>query len=91
MRYTNGKDALPPELLAEVQKYLCGEMLYIPKKDENKASWGQVSGYREQVMIRNLSIVERYQQGHLVGELVKQFCLSEASIRKIIYNNKSDI
>ena len=30
LRYRNGKDVLPPELLEELQKYLCGEMLYVP-------------------------------------------------------------
>ena len=88
MKYKNGRDVLPSELLAEVQKHLCGEMLYIPKKDEVRASWGQLSGLREQVYLRNVTIVDSYMGGATVNELIKDFCLSESSIRKIIYNNK---
>ncbi len=88
MNYRNGKDVLPPELLEEVQKHLCGEMLYIPKRDEVKASWGQLSGLKEQVYLRNVQIVNLYNDGATVTELIKDFCLSEASIRKIIYNHR---
>jgi len=89
LKYKNGRDVLPPELLKEVQKHLCGEMLYIPKKDEVKASWGQLSGLREEVYSRNISIINCYNNGATINELIKDFCLSEASIRKIIYNNKA--
>ena len=88
MKYANGKDVLPPELLKEVQKYLNGEMLYIPKAEDNHAAWGELSGFREQVVRRNHSILASYRQGVSVPELIEKFCLSEASIRKIIYTNK---
>ena len=88
MKYKNGRDVLPPELLQEIQKHLCGELLYIPKKDEVKASWGQLSGLREQVLSRNISIINCYNNGATVDELIKDFCLSEASIRKIIYTSR---
>jgi Mor family transcriptional regulator len=73
--------------LAEVQKYLSGELLYIPKTDE-KAEWGSVSGWRERLDERNGRIAASYRQGVAVSVLVDEFCLSEASIRKIIYSNK---
>lgn len=88
MKYKNGRDVLPPKLLEEVQNLVCGEMLYIPKKDELKASWGQLSGLREQVSSRNITIINLYKGGATVDDLTKDFCLSEASIRKIIYGNK---
>ena len=86
MRYRNGKDVLPPELLSEIQKYLCGEMLYVPKKEETKAAWGQLSGAKEQVHVRNRRIAAKYRSGTSITELIYEFCLSEASIRKIIYS-----
>ena len=90
MRYANGKDVLPPELLAEVQKHLEGEILYIPKKDgENRVPWGQLSGYREQMKSRNNSIIAAYRQGSTINNLMEEFCLSESSIRKIIYSRFS--
>ena len=91
MRYKNGKEYLPPDLLEEVQKHVCGEMLYIPKKDEVKASWGQLSGLREEVYSRNISIINCYNNGATVNELIRDFCLSEASIRKISYNNRAKL
>ena len=88
MRYINGKDVLPPELLKEIQKYLSGELMYIPRKDEPRAAWGQKSGLREQVFKRNSKIVELYRKGKSVLDLTDEYCLSEASIRKIIYSSR---
>jgi Mor family transcriptional regulator len=82
----NARDVLPPEILTEVQKYLCGELIYIPKKENDKAGWGQINGTRAQVTLRNRDIAEAYRSGVSVYELMDLHCLSEASIRKIIYN-----
>ena len=90
MKYKNGRDVLPPDLLVEVQKYLCGEILYIPKKDEVKASWGQLSGLRQEVRQRNVRIFDCYLKGASIASLTEDFCLSEASIKKIIYTNKAN-
>ena len=86
MKYINARDVLPPDVLTEVQKYLCGELIYIPKRESEKAGWGQINGTRMQVFLRNRSIVEAYQGGASIFELMDRYCLSEASIRKIIYN-----
>jgi Mor family transcriptional regulator len=86
LRYVNARDVLPPDILSEVQKYLCGELIYIPKRDNDKAGWGQINGTRSQVVTRNRSIAEAYYSGASVYELMDRYCLSEASIRKIIYN-----
>ena len=88
MKYVNAKDVLPPNLLHEVQKYLCGELIYVPKKDNEKAGWGQVSGTRSLVNTRNTGIIKAYENGKSVYELMEHYCLSEASIRKIIYSRK---
>ena len=88
MTYKNAREALPPELLKEVQRYLCGEIVYIPKEAEQKACWGQVSGLREEVTSRNSDIRVMYGQGVGIRALMEAFCLSEASIRKIIYTGK---
>jgi len=85
LKYINAKDVLPPDILIEVQKYTGGELLYIPKKDK-KAGWGQVNGTRKQVLLRNSGIIDDYRQGRSVYELMEQYCLSEASIRKIVYS-----
>lgn len=86
MIYKNGRDVLPPDLLAEVQKYLNGELIYIPKTEGTKVSWGTLSGTKETVKNRNRNITEKYSNGTTIIELQEEYCLSEASIRKIIHN-----
>jgi len=85
LKYVNARDVLPPEVLAEIQKYLCGELIYVPKRDCEKAGWGQKNGTRALVSTRNRRIVEAYRNGVSVYELMDRYFLSEASIRKIIY------
>ena len=84
MKYVNAKDVLPPELLSQVQKYTSGALIYIPKT--NKIGWGQSNGARAEVLNRNQQIVAKYHSGAPVYELMDMYCLSEASIRKIIYS-----
>jgi Mor family transcriptional regulator len=89
LRYVNAKDVLPPDVLAEVQKYSGGSLIYIPKQDCEKAGWGQSNGTRAQVFLRNRLIAESYRNGTTVFELMDEYCLSEASIRKIIYSKNN--
>ena len=84
MKYVNAKDVLPPEILSEIQKHTNGALIYIPKTD--KIGWGQLSGARAEVFSRNKNIVADYQSGTSIYELMKEYCLSEASIRKIVYS-----
>lgn len=90
MRYVNAMDVLPPEVLALVQKYSGGALIYVPKRDDEKAGWGQKNGARAQVNIRNKRIVAAYKNGTSIYDLMEEHCLSEASIRKIIYT-KTDV
>ena len=84
MNYKNGKELLPPQLLAELQKYVQGELVYIPRKGDKRAGWGSVNGTRLQMESRNMEIRKLYDEGKTVCELVNHFHLSEDSIRKII-------
>ena len=36
MKYKNASHVLPDELLKEIQKYVEGEAIYIPKQEEKK-------------------------------------------------------
>jgi Mor family transcriptional regulator len=86
LKYVNAKDVLPPEVLREVQKYSGGALIYVPKQDADRIGWGQSNGAKAHVAGRNTSIVTAYRNGETVIQLMSQYCLSEASIRKIIYN-----
>ncbi len=84
MTYKNGKDILPPGLLKELQKYIEGELVYIPKGSATRAGWGENNGTRQQMQSRNREIYIRYKNGASTLELTKLYHLSEDSIRKIV-------
>lgn len=85
MNYKNAKDVLPRNLILEIQKYTAGEMLYIPKSESMRSGWGENSGIRSELLNRNKAIKENYCNGTSIGELMRRHCLSESSIKKIIY------
>ncbi|UJF34441.1 CD3324 family protein [Paenibacillus hexagrammi] len=88
MSYKNGKDVLPPSLLKQLQEYIQGEIIYIPKKEQKRAGWGENNGTRVIIERRNREIFRMYQNGTSVMELIKTFHLSEDSIRKIIVKTR---
>lgn len=88
MSYKNGKDVLPPSLLKQLQEYIQGEIIYIPKKGHKRAGWGENNGTRLIIERRNREIFRMYQNGTTVLELIKAFHLSEDSIRKIIVKTR---
>ena len=89
MKYVNAKDVLPAEILSEVQKYTCGTLIYVPKHEGKKAHWGQLSGSKKLVYNRNEKIAEAYRSGTKVHDLMRMYCLSEASIKKLYMKENS--
>jgi Mor family transcriptional regulator len=88
MSYKNGRDILPPSLLKQLQEYIQGEIIYVPKKEQKRAGWGENNGTRLFIKRRNHEILQRYQGGIPVRELIDQYHLSEDSIRKIIVKTR---
>lgn len=84
MAYKNAKDALPEPLLKELQKYIDGELLYVPSKNSEKAEWGKLSGARHEYEERNARIKNLHQEKISCVKLADMFCLSVDSIRKIV-------
>ena len=41
MSYINAEEVLPKSLIGEIQKYIDGQLIYIPRKNENILSWGE--------------------------------------------------
>lgn len=85
MKYLNANSILPDALVEELQKYIQGEYLYIPIKKEEQRQWGELSGYRTKIALRNQEITEKYRNGTSVQELADGYYLSPAAVRKIIY------
>ncbi|WP_270181060.1 CD3324 family protein [Alkalihalobacillus sp. CinArs1] len=88
MKYVNAEKALPNELLKEIQKYIQGETLYIPKPQRNREKWGASTGIRSELSKRNRSIKEEYLHGHSVETIAEKHHLSVETIKKIIYSKK---
>ncbi len=91
MNYRNGKDVLPTELLKELQKYIQGELIYIPKQNEGRAAWGEMNGTRVLIDKRNREIYRLYKTGTDIDSLVEAYNLSEDSIRKIIFKTRRQL
>lgn len=90
MCYKNGKDVLPAALLKELQKYIQGEIIYIPKEDNVRKAWGENNGTRKLLRTRNMEIYKFYKSGTTITTLTESYNLSEDSIRKIIFNMNNE-
>ncbi len=81
----NAKTILPDDLLEELQKYIQGEYLYVPKADGSRKKWGEKSGTRRELSERNAQIRLAFNQGTTIEELAETFYLAANSIKKIVY------
>ncbi|WP_032122175.1 CD3324 family protein [Clostridium amazonitimonense] len=84
MKYKKAQDVLPKDILELIQEYMDGGYLYIPRKFENKRSWGESSGSKLEIRVRNIEIYNKYKEGMSVKELAEEYYLSQSSIRRII-------
>jgi Mor family transcriptional regulator len=89
--YKNGRDILPPDLLKELQQYIQGELIYIPKKNNQRVGWGELSGTRKLITRRNEEIYHLYTEGSSVEDLQQAYYLSEDSIRKVIVKMRIEL
>lgn len=85
MKYTNAKEILPDKLIKELQEYVQAGYVYVPAKNEQHKSWGELSGYRKELSKRNSIIISEYRNGASIEELADRYYLSIYAIRKIIY------
>lgn len=81
--YKNAKDVLPDDLLEAVQRYLQGELLYVPVKGPRRP-WGERTGARGELARRNQAIRDLYAEGRSLEELASMFHLSVATIESIV-------
>lgn len=74
---------LPRGLLEALQRYVQGELLYVPVKDRRRR-WGERSGARDELQQRNQAIREAYRQGCSLEELAAMHHLSVETVRTIV-------
>jgi DNA-binding NarL/FixJ family response regulator len=85
MRYRNADEIFPKELLAQIQTYFDGGLVYIPKLDKVRKKWGEKSGSRQFLIRRNQEIQRLFSNGEPIEYLAERFYLSPSSIKKIVY------
>jgi Mor family transcriptional regulator len=84
MSYIRAESTLPPYLIEEIQKYVEGVQIYIPRKDGEHLGWGEKNGTRDRLRLRNREIRQRRAAGESVASLADSYHLSVDSIRKIL-------
>ncbi len=85
MKYIHAAEILPEKLLKEIQTYMDGGVLYIPKSSAKKG-WGSVSGSRKFYQKRNKEIQFLFENGYSIETLSKQYGLAHSTLKKIIYS-----
>lgn len=88
MSYKKAAHIPPRELLEQVQEYVDGEYLYIPRVTENKKDWGSATATRQELRERNRRIYDAWLAGASVQELAESHFLSPKSIQRIITQMK---
>lgn len=90
MEYRNAKNILPAQLVDEIQKYVQGQTLYIPRKTSHKTGWGEMNGTKAALRERNQSIMRLYRVGSRIEDIAAQYYLSPDSVRKIVSTQNMD-
>lgn len=88
MKYIKAQNVLPEELIKQIQEYVNGDYLYIPRKDGEQKAWGEKSGTKGILKERNREVYMKYCEGKSPIELSMEYYLSEQSIRRIIGQEK---
>ncbi|MGL4990513.1 MAG: CD3324 family protein [Sarcina sp.] len=89
MNYIAAKEILPSEVVELIQKYVEGEYIYIPKKDNTRSEWGSKNNTRLEINIRNHNIYFEFLSGTTRSDLAIKYFLSKKSIDRIILKEKS--
>lgn len=84
MSYQNMMSLLPKELVEQIQEYIDGKVIYIPKKLENKKCWGENTDTKRFLALRNCNIRLDFQKGMNVKLLSEKYFLTEKSIQRIL-------
>ena len=86
MGYIHALEILPERLIEEIQEYIDGQVIYIPKIESKKCKWGEKTDTKAYLRKRNLEIYSSYKNGTNVFELSEKYFLTPKSIQRIIRN-----
>lgn len=88
MDYQNSTKLLPKELIEQIQEYVDGKVIYIPKKQINKKCWGENTDTKQVLALRNCQICLDNQNGMTIKHLSEKYFLAEKSIQRILRQEK---
>lgn len=88
MSYIAAKEVLPDHIVELIQKYVQGECIYIPKKDNSRSAWGSKNNTRDELNERNCNIYSEYMSGTDRNTLADKYFLTKKSIDRIILKEK---
>lgn len=84
MSYIKAEEVLPECLIRQIQEYVDGVYIYIPRKPGTRHQWGQETDYKSELRDRNDRIRSDHAAGISVTMLSRKYHLSEKSIRRIL-------
>jgi len=94
MGYKKAANILPEELVKQIQEYIDGETIYIPRLSDNKKEWGSQTSTKQELQERNRNIYQDHLAGMRAEQLAEKYFLSPKSIQRIIgqmkKQNKTD-
>lgn len=90
MGYIKAEEILPLEIIELIQQYVDGQNIYIPRKVENRQSWGSGTETKQELYMRNQQIYTDYLAGDEVSELASRYYLSEKSIQRIVREKRKN-
>lgn len=86
MGYVHALEILPEALIKEIQEYVEGQVIYIPKIKSKRCKWGEKTDTKVYYKERNLEIYNGYKNGTTIIELSDKYFLAPKSIQRIIRN-----
>jgi Mor family transcriptional regulator len=84
MGFKKSEKILPDELIQQIQQYVDGQTVYIPRKSEKRKRWGERTGSDRSLDERNAEIFAKYIKGVSVRELSEKYYISKQGIYKIL-------
>ena len=63
MGYIRAEEILPNEVIELIQQYVDGKNIYIPRKSENRQTWGTGTQIKQELLIRDQHIYRDYLTG----------------------------
>lgn len=85
MSYINADKVFPAWLINEIRQYVKDGLVYIPPEKTARREWGSRSGAKQMLEERNNEIRLKKSAGMTVSRLADEYCLSEDTIKSILY------